>query len=1063
MEAILETQRVYKEIGSPVELVNLIDNPPLFAYQADIKCRFYSNSEPNVDCRVYVFDRAFLIARKKCDIDVNKNSKPVILADTVKNANDQVSAKKALQKLKEVENIQKALFARQNQDIKPEEDNSEFCLEFYACLGQTYPTFFNKAKEETYALEFTQISNREGKAEDAIIVDKVVFYIDHSFSEAIAVIGGLLQENITNLFRIPQSKGYDNKSMRKSRTLNRSNRTKSRTQGRASKQREVEKLRQQMRKNTTDSSRRRGKTEDITEADKAEEMDEAGSYIVVFGEHCLNRGLSVSDKGLVNEVPMWTLADAAGVCVGDKVEMLRGEDVVNGKVENLDFPEPLEMVFSRTRAEEIKHAKRQDGFKSDGSGGRVSFDKDDSQTVEVFFARRKKKVKKFADDFESDEEEENEEKEKEKENLNEFQPVNEKGARRRLNDKAKIWSRMRKGFKIDMRGAVIDLEMEVFVEEKKYVEKLFVRLIDSLETKKEKNCVRALEEIYTTEVKYLEHLNLLVEARLTISRLKRNLSCKESKSGKIFCEHKKVRKLCNLQSRNLEQAVSNEDLDKVFLNMKSIISVHQQIEKGLRKKMCKLYTNMLQDRVVTVEDILCIFCNEFTNVAPYLSMYTNYIQRYSTAVEAQKTLRHKNTHFNIGLTKVEEDNGMRFLSLLNKPLQRVTKYPLLFQALEAYVKKFIKQEEGDNKPEADEKFASLAFALENASKKVKEVVEKVNKKVGKAKDLEEMTRIYEEIGGINKIEDLLQPWRQYRGEFSLCRYSFGSDMGDVNELEESTLFVFSDMVVAACQNTKDRANSIASVGMSSVARRASRKIGKIGSTLSRSSMGLMISSAKNKVADSGSRLARFKGKNKGKKGPKLVKQNKSRRGLAGIKKNLKIDHYNNKGIQKGNTKPKKFGLDRTLKRQGSRRGSNTSSQKSSAKKRTARKTKNGEKEGKFRDLAPEAQIKINYLRGAEFTEECEEDDDEVLFAVTYDYDEPKRNADGEDSGMDSDDETRLKLFFKTDEARTKVTTLIVQIQEEMKEKRREWEKVRVKAKGEVLPNTNIPTDVTKTI
>lgn len=1025
MDGLLETPRVYSELGSIKELQGLIDNPPLFIHQTDILCKPFSASTEAFDSRIYVFDRAVVIARKR-DEKKNVEFNPILFTDVPK-IEPELNSNQAVQSSFE----QSLYLEKDKEDQMKKLKGAEYHLEFYATLDQCYPSVYFDKNSKSYILVFTQISNRESKAEDCMVVDRVEYYVDEFFVEKIKVVMGLLQENMVKLFRIPLTRGNLENSLHRS-MMKRRSRTKQRTGKRGSRQREVDKIQNKIRKsskNNEPSSVVRSSVKEVN-TDHTEEidMDDTGDFKVIFGPHIGSKGFKVNSQNIVSEVLTWGLADAAGVCVGDKLEK-----VLKGSLEHLDFPEAIVAVFSRTRAEEIKLHNRSEAYKSDGSGSRPSFDASETeQIVEVFFRRLKRAdaIPKFGED--SDEGED-----AEKEEFPEFVLAATKKLKHRcMQGKGKVWTRLRNGTAITIATTKSDLEKKIIEKEKADVKLLFKKLLSTLDSKKEKGCVFQLQEIYDTEVKYLDDLHKLVEAREIIAGINRNLSCKETKGGGIFCEHKKVRRLCKQQSKETSQAVSNEDLDKVFLNVKSLINVHVRIECGLRKNIVKMYARLEAEKEVTVEDLLAVFCNEFTAIAPFLSMYTQYIQRFSTAVTEQKLLRQGNTHFSAGINQVEAKYSMRFGSLINRPVQRITKYPLLFSSLESYLQKFIKEAESSNsdKPSVNN-FIAMRESLTIALSTVKKVVDKVNEKVGAARDLEIMTRIYEEIGGKNKVKNLLEPWRRFKAELILPKFYFGSDSSLDEPYEDCVVFIFSDMVVGATKIGRvHRRGSITSTVAPGVSKAAKRAGHLVGSTLGRSSMRLL-SSAANSATKTGSRLSRFK-RSKTLKGKKKATQKVS-------KKNAKdLQHFLNSSS--------KVTSRNKLSRAKSTRGTNLTKSPSRRRKisagssaRTSRRrtsknsrvTKTGEKQQKVRDLDPVAEVKIANLSAPRLSKE-DLDDELELFVLTYDFDDP------ESTDSDSEDDFKLVLYFKTEKTRSEVEKLINEIQEDIKRKRNDWVKIR---------------------
>ena len=842
MESLLEVQGVYKELGSPPSLLRLIDDPPKLIFKQDLTLRLYSPKSALVPCRVYVFDRAFIIGIKVPTVEEQQPQQPVDVPELVWFAESQVQFRPRATATTSDTGELEIYEALQREEEQEDQTIAPYQLCSYFDLTETLPAFFTSPSSQ-YAIFFTHIARVDEDSDDSelntlISVNRAEIWFDDLRSAKNLM--GRLQETIQSLFGLkesdpPRRRGTDARTNsepsfgRRQKTMRRSIRTKQRTgrRTRTSATRETIAEREELKSEVKNR---------IADRDRNESDSETGEFGVLF---CRRRkGFEVVDgrsegQGIyVHSVDPNGLAKPAGICVGDKLVRINDIKVLDDtKFETIQsYVDPklnkekyCKIIFGRTRVNEMKH--RQSGAESpaeekvaepvppkltasDSNDSSLSLLETSTNKLEEAAVERKERKQRPT-----------------LRQLNKlyssFTLTRPKQGIKLLTNTSGVWELLRRGKRREgkkLSEGQRDLSInDSFYDSEENTERLFRNMLRYLTKSKEKTCVHSLKEIYSTEVKYLEELDILLQARVEMGKLRKNVMCKDLRNGRPFCEHFKPRMLCTQESRYKAHAIPDKDLDAVFLNVKSLKNINERISSGLRQKLNKLYIRIEDDENVGIGDLLAAYCKVFTTVSPFLTMYTQYIQRYTTAVTKQKMLRMENPYFNEAVETLEKKHGITLMSLINKPLHRITKYPLFFTTLEDYVRKYINDElhakvptmqileatlKTQDSQDQDSKlseFAQMVADLKVASKIVHGVVDKVNAKVGEAENLERMVKAYDEIGGPKKIPDLLQPWRRFTEQITIERFEVGT--GNKHVYNNPVVYLFNDIVVVAAAAT----------------------------------------------------------------------------------------------------------------------------------------------------------------------------------------------------------------------------------------------------------------------
>lgn len=326
---------------------------------------------------------------------------------------------------------------------------------------------------------------------------------------------------------------------------------------------------------------------------------------------------------------------------------------------------------------------------------------------------------------------------------------------------------------------------------------MFDTLLHYATSKEEKSCLYSLREIYDSEFKYqkiLSHLKLL---QFQLAGARKNVICKDLKSGKPFCEHRRPKRYCTQESSTMENAVDNKTVKSIFLNLGPIIKINFCLWKNLQKQANVIFEKMeKQNSKVEIYELLQVFCNVFNEIAPYLQIYWEYCKRYTGACEKQKVLKKENTYFYELVRETEKKSKMKLPNLLARPIQRITRYHLLFTTLQKYLEKYIVVYKAENiSKDKIEMLKATNKRLKVSCIHLTSLGTRVNSKVGKAALLDKMLDIFDEIGGKDKVDNLIVPHRRIISKTEICYEKSG-------EVEKNgVLYLFNDKLVVAARKS----------------------------------------------------------------------------------------------------------------------------------------------------------------------------------------------------------------------------------------------------------------------
>mmetsp|Transcript_18859 Transcript_18859/g.23992 ORF Transcript_18859/g.23992 Transcript_18859/m.23992 type:complete len:591 (+) Transcript_18859:1372-3144(+) len=333
------------------------------------------------------------------------------------------------------------------------------------------------------------------------------------------------------------------------------------------------------------------------------------------------------------------------------------------------------------------------------------------------------------------------------------------------------------------------------------IDNLFVDMLAVAKPRsdREYKCIRVLQEIHDTERRYVEYLSATVmDYKRPLKMKSKPVKCKDLQNGKPFCEHHKPQRFCTKYSaKKRVDLISKDDMKKIFMNVELILKVNLHLIQALQKDLKEVARAKEEDKKTpTVYDVVGCFASAFEKVTPYFQIYWQYCDEYSNAVSHLTQVRRSNKEFAEELNKLEKKAKTHSLqSMLIQPVQRLCKYPLLFEQLSKTIGKY-KQEflEGVDDPEKVALFDKMAVDIEKAHQSAKKVADKVNTKVGEHQQLQKLAEIYAELGGRNQIKNLVQPWRYH---LSTTEVAYENSTAKEKEPDIVYCYMFNDLIVLA--------------------------------------------------------------------------------------------------------------------------------------------------------------------------------------------------------------------------------------------------------------------------
>jgi hypothetical protein len=308
-------------------------------------------------------------------------------------------------------------------------------------------------------------------------------------------------------------------------------------------------------------------------------------------------------------------------------------------------------------------------------------------------------------------------------------------------------------------------------------------------TQAEKRCVDVLREMYETEKTYVNDLRTMVgEYILPLRRTTHRIKCKDVTEAGRMCEHKLLRSACTRMSSETRPVVDPEDLRGIFMNVETLVRINTELLNVLQTGMLAL------GDTPTVTQVVSVYAPAFVKVMPFFKMYSLYCHAYPMAIDSLLVCRSRNKDLDQLLRQREGRSQQTSLqSLLIKPVQRICKYPLLFNELIKNIMPYV--QEAAKRGESIQVLTDLVSSLEAAAQTVQRIASSVNQKVGERENLERLMEVYVELGGETGVPKLVQPHRRFVSCFDVNYRT--SPFTDKNEIKRTMLYVFTDLLIFA--------------------------------------------------------------------------------------------------------------------------------------------------------------------------------------------------------------------------------------------------------------------------
>eukprot|EP00924_Labyrinthula_sp_SR-Ha-C_P003218 snap_masked-scaffold_15-processed-gene-2.40-mRNA-1 protein AED:1.00 eAED:1.00 QI:0/-1/0/0/-1/1/1/0/1203 len=396
-----------------------------------------------------------------------------------------------------------------------------------------------------------------------------------------------------------------------------------------------------------------------------------------------------------------------------------------------------------------------------------------------------------------------------------------KKKKRKFGRKMEVYNQMRNQITTAM-------ELKEFNKNKNKIVKLYENNAELFNVMKDNvvpnvvGIIYAIEELWSTEKGYNEQLNHFRGYYLKLQKAKHQVRCKDLKTGKPFCEHRRPLRMCKQTSRQRIRSVEDRVLEKIFHNMTSIMKLNYVLWTKLQESLGELYEKLMKEQYLDPIELVTSVCKVFEQFTPFLKMYQVYCKSYPDAstnfAEVYKTNKHfrkvvddhgkvlaaqENKKSGAGLRK----QGHNLSGLISAPLQRIQRYHLLFSAIQKELRKYSKfaKDNTDKLPYNEQLFAETQGKIDKAAEQLKGIGFTVELFVGDAVSYQNLVDIYFKMGlNSNKkldkklINGLIQPQRKLEQTYTIHMESISED----EIVPECTMYLFNDILVVAEEKSK---------------------------------------------------------------------------------------------------------------------------------------------------------------------------------------------------------------------------------------------------------------------
>ena len=298
----------------------------------------------------------------------------------------------------------------------------------------------------------------------------------------------------------------------------------------------------------------------------------------------------------------------------------------------------------------------------------------------------------------------------------------------------------------------------------------------------EKACAAVLKEIFITEKDYVADLRCLVgEYILPLRRTMRRGKCKEMENGSTICEHNLIRATCTRQSTESQPILDADSMKTIFCNTETLLTINGELLNVLQNGLTKI-----KSKSPTLKDIASVYAPAFLHIMPFFKMYAVYCHQYNVAIERLLEVRTTNAELHEFLAQKEQRSEFTSLSsLLIKPVQRICKYPLLFQSLLQQLQHGA----------ATSGMQTYVEDLAKAAEAVEQIAQSVNSLVGESEAMERIVEAYEELGGQKGAAGLVEAHRRFVRTDDVLVHEPASDKE--GEVKDRLIYLFNDIMIIA--------------------------------------------------------------------------------------------------------------------------------------------------------------------------------------------------------------------------------------------------------------------------
>jgi hypothetical protein len=324
------------------------------------------------------------------------------------------------------------------------------------------------------------------------------------------------------------------------------------------------------------------------------------------------------------------------------------------------------------------------------------------------------------------------------------------------------------------------------------------------EIEEERICVAVLAEILQTEKAYVSDLRALIkEYVMPLRRATKRKRCKDLDSASLMCEHGSLRNNCSKQSTESGPLLQADDVRTIFMNVETLVKVNAELLKAIEDGVTQFgETTDLTAEDVDIADGLTqlveVFSSNFEKITPFFTMYALYCHQYPQACERLQKMRVEDDEADTFLREREAKSTQNSLrSLLIKPVQRICRYPLLFQEL-------LKRCRSVENVYPDRKKGNIHLVVEviqGTANTVEKIANDVNQKVQVQETIGSIMNVFHELGGAAENGDdeikakLLAPSRRYIRSEEV----FFKEAPFDGELQPRRLYLFNDLIILATE------------------------------------------------------------------------------------------------------------------------------------------------------------------------------------------------------------------------------------------------------------------------